>query len=341
MDTQIVSGGLSSPVQQGMEHHAYHSLDTSVLEILLSDRSRPKHGKKTPHIIWATDNYSSQGSEYAEDAQITIASITDENENLIRPRVLKSKEEQQSRARDKGEVFTPSWICNSQNNLVDTEWFGEPEIFNKETDKGWITNTSPVVFPTKSGKTWHDYVEDTRLEITCGEAPYLISRYDTITGNTIPVQDRIGLLDRKLRVVSENTKTPDEWYDWTIKAYQSIYAFEWQGDNLLLARENALYAFYDYHQDKFGTSPAEEQIRQIAEIISWNFWQMDGLKGVLPNTCHDEIEEIPSLFGDGEKTATPCPGCETGDIRRHNGVYAKIKDWTTGKTIRYIDLIKK
>ena len=83
------------------------------------------------------------------------------------------------------------------------------------------------------------------------------------------------------------------------------------------------------------------QIRQIAEIISWNFWQMDGLKGVLPDTCHDEIEEIPSLFGDGEKTVTPCPGCETGDVRRHNGVYAKIKDWATGKTIRYIDLIKK
>ena len=149
MDTQIVSGGLSSPVQQGMEHHACHSLDTSVLEILLSDRSRPKHGKKMPHIIWATDNYSSQGSEYAEDAQITIASITGKNENLIRPRVLKSKEEQQSRARDKGEVFTPSWICNSQNNLIDTEWFGQPEIFNKETDKGWITNPSPIVFPTK------------------------------------------------------------------------------------------------------------------------------------------------------------------------------------------------
>lgn len=341
MDTQIVSGGLSSPVQQGMEHHAYHSLDTSVLEILLSDRSRPKHGKKTPHIIWATDNYSSQGLEYAEDAQITIESITGENENLISPRVLKSKEEQQSRARNKGEVFTPSWICNSQNNLIDTEWFGQPEIFNKETDKGWITNTYPIVFPTKSGKTWQNYVEDTRLEITCGEAPYLISRYDTITGNTIPVQDRIGLLDRKLRVVSENTKTPDEWYDWTTKAYQSIYAFEWQGDNLLLARENALYTFFDYRQDKFGTSPTGEQIRQIAEIISWNFWQMDGLKGVLPDTCHDEIEEIPSLFGDGEKTVTPCPGCETGDVRRHNGVYAKIKDWATGKTIRYIDLIKK
>ena len=341
MDTQVVTEGISSPVQQGMEHHAYHSFDFSILEILLLDRSRPKHGKKTPHIIWATDNYSSQGPEYAEDAQISVASITGENEPLIRPRVLKTKDEQQSRVRDKGEVFTPSWICNSQNNLIDAEWFSRSEIFNKETDKGWITNTSPIDFPTKDGKTWQDYVEDTRLEITCGEAPYLISRYDTITGNSIPVQDRIGLLDRKLRVVSENTETPEEWYKWAIKAYQSIYGYEWQGDSLLLARENALYTFCDYYSAKFSTAPTEEQLIPIAEVISWNFWQMDGLKGVLPNTCHDEIEEIPSLFGDSEKTVTPCPGCETGDIRRHNGIYARIKDWATGKTIRYIDLIKK
>ena len=233
------------------------------------------------------------------------------------------------------------WSWLPERYLIDTEWFGQPEIFNKETDKDWITNTSPIVFPTKDGKTWQDYVEDTRLEITCGEAPYLISRYDTITGNLIPVQDRIGLLDRKLRVVTENTHTQEEWHLWTLKAYQSIYGFEWQGDNLLLARENALDTFCDYHQDKFGTSPKEEQILQIAEIISWNLWQMDGLKGVLPGTCHDLIEEMPSLFGDAEQTVTPCPGCETGDIHRHNGVYAKIKDWTTGKIIRYIDLIKK
>lgn len=184
-------------------------------------------------------------------------------------------------------------------------------------------------------------VLDIRLEITCGEAPYLISRYDTITGNTIPVQDRIGLLDRKLRIVSENTDTAAEWYEWATKAYQSIYAFEWQGDNLLLARENALYTFCDHHSARFGTAPTEEQLLQIAEIISWNFWQMDGLKGVIPDSCHDDIEEIPSLFGEGEQIITHCPGCTTGDIRRHNGVYAKIKDWTTGKAIRYIDLIKK
>lgn len=321
-----------------MDSHIY---DISILEILLIDHSRPKNGRKFSHIIWATDNYATIGQDYQEDKQITVAAISGKNENLIQPRVHKTKEEQQSRSRDKGEVFTPSWICNYQNNIIDMEWFGQTGIFNEETDKGWKTSPSHIAFPTKDGKTWQDYVLDIRLEITCGEAPYLISRYDTITGNIIPVADRIGLLDRKLRVVAENTITPEEWFEWAVKAYQATYGFEWQGDNLFLARQNALFTFYDYYQAQFGTIPSLEQIKQIAEIISWNFWQMDGLKGVIPNTCHDDIEEVPSLFGDCEQIVNPCQGCSSNDIRKHNGIYAKIKDWETGKSIRYIDLIKK
>ena len=42
------------------------------------------------------------------------------------------------------------------------------------------------------------------MEITCGEAPYLVSRYDVVKGEIIPVEDRIGILDRKLRVINEN-----------------------------------------------------------------------------------------------------------------------------------------
>lgn len=87
---------------------------------------------------------------------------------------------------------------------------------------------------------WTDYVLSTRLEISCGEAPYLVSRYDTITGQPINIIDRIGILDRKIRVINENTYTENDWMYWVLKAYQSIYGFELQGDNLLLARENLL-----------------------------------------------------------------------------------------------------
>ena len=102
------------------------------------------------------------------------------------------------------EVFTPSWVCNAQNNLVDEAWFGRKDVFNVEdtANHTWKANTDKIEYP--KGKTWKDYVRATRMEMTCGEAPYLVSRYDATTGESIPLQERIGLLDRKLRVISEN-----------------------------------------------------------------------------------------------------------------------------------------
>ena len=49
-----------------------------------------------------------------------------------------------------------------------------------------------------------------------------------------------------MRVVSENAKNEDEWLKWTVRAFQSVYGYEFQGDNLLLlARENLLHTFID------------------------------------------------------------------------------------------------
>jgi len=118
------------------------------------------------------------------------------------------------------------------------------------------------------------------MEITCGEAPYLVSRYDTTTGAFIPISQRIGMIDRKLRVISENTTTSGEWLKMAQEAYKNIYGYEWQGDNLLLAREALLITFIEYYTEKFGEKPQERSIKYIAYIIAWNIFQMDGLKGV-------------------------------------------------------------
>jgi hypothetical protein len=48
------------------------------------------------------------------------------------PRVHKDKLLQLSRSKEMAEVFTPSWICNAQNNLVDNSWFGRDNVFNTE-----------------------------------------------------------------------------------------------------------------------------------------------------------------------------------------------------------------
>lgn len=309
--------------------------DKELLPILLRDNSSKQN------IIWATDNYEPLGEGYEFNSPIDISLITGSKGDTIRPRVNKTKTEQQCRVKDKAEVFTPSWICNKQNNLVDNAWFDTENIFNIETTNGWKTQPKAITFPTITGRTWQDYVKDVRLEVACGEAPYLVSRYDTITGDPISVVDRIGLLDRKLRVVSENTTSLNEWNEWAKVAVQCIYGFEWQGDNLLLARESILFTYIDYHKDKFDVAPQISELLKIAKIISWNVWQMDGLKGVIPNSCGSKKETTCNLFDEEEIRVKQCDGCSKNDIRKHNGIYCKIKDWQTGGTIKFISLIKQ
>lgn len=317
------------------------AFDPELLSVLLIDRSKSHALGASHNIIWATDTYAGLGEGYSEGDEILPESISKEKGTLLRPRVNKSREEQEYRSRDRAEVFTPVWICNKQNNLIDSAWFEGVSPFNTEDEDGsWHASTGKIPFPTPSGKTWEDYVKDTRMEMACGEAPYLVSRYDVVTGADIKLEKRTGILDRKLRVVCENTEDEKTWNAWVETAYKSTYGFEWQGDNLLLAREALLYTFFDYHKCQFSKMPTKAQARRIAEIISWNLWQMDALKGVIPDSCHEECIKGALLFGEDDITKIPCPGCQSGDIRRHNGIYCIIKDWEKGGTIRFIDLLK-
>lgn len=317
-------------------------LTPELLNILLKDHTLSKEGKQI-NIFWATDNYAERGTGYQYKDKITIEAITGKNRDVIVPRALKSRITQQQRSREMAEVFTPSWICNKQNNLVDSAWFSREGVFNTEVDNPdgthtWITNIGKVEFP--DGKTWCDYVNENRLEITCGEAPYLVSRYDTVTGKPIPIERRIGLLDRKLRVVNENTLTSIEWFKGALSAYQSIYGYEWQGDNIFLARKALLYTFIDYYKAKFGCEPQLKSLQDIAYVISWNIWQMDGLKGVIPESCHIVHQTVQNLFDTSEKIIA-CEGCQKDNIHKHNGIYCKIRDWDNDKVLTFVSMLKK
>ena len=310
-------------------------LPAVVLDTLLHDHTTGKN------IFWATHDYEALGRGYDYHAPIMPELITGQRGMVIRPRVLKTKAEQVDRSKDMAEVFTPSWVCNAQNNLIDEAWFGRKDVFNVEDTAShtWQATTDKIAFP--EGKTWKDYVRATRMEMTCGEAPYLVSRYDATTGEPIPLEQRIGLLDRKLRVVSENVETSGDWLEWAQVAYKNIYGFEWQGDNLLLAREALLWTFIEYYQAKFHKAPLLKSINYIAYIISWNLWQMDGLKGVVPDSCRNGVmEKELTLFGEQEKLVN-CPGCQQDDMRKHNGQYCLIRDWKNDKKkMRFIDLLK-
>lgn len=297
-----------------------HSKD--LLDILLFDRTTRKN------ICWATDYYTSYGVEYMPQEPITKELITGSNSHLLKPRVLRSLDEKNLRTKDKAEVFTPSWVCNEQNNLVDEAWFERKDVFNIADNKNqaWKATKEKIIFP--KGKNWKKYVDAKRLEISCGEAPYLVSRYDTVTGNEIPINERIGLLDRKLRVVNENTDTEDEWYKWAIRAYQSTYGYEYQGDNLLLARENLLYTFIENMEYEFSKKPSDEQLIEIAKIISWNIWQMDGITMTVPFSERPKNNVQMSLFNIGD--------ADEYDIE---AIPCKIYDWRANNSLEFRNLL--
>ena len=323
------------------------------------------------NIYWATDSYADLGEEFTFYAPITLDKITsyisDEGvvatkkqydaiikqtpeakehyQEMIRPRAVKSKQEQTQRAKDKAEVFTPAWICNAQNNLIDEAWFGRNEgLFNAPDPNDphkWINNEDKILFP--EGKTWQDYVADMRLEITCGEAPYLCNRYDAVTGEyNQDVKYRIGMLDRKLRIVSENTKDSKEWILWAKVALRSTYGFEWQGDNLLLAREALFFIFEEHYIARFGEKKFNQNKMRMmpgaAYIISWNVWQMDGLTYGLPGyqpfveEKRDKYVQLSLFSGDTkEEKRKPSP----------HERFCLIKDFLDGVNIYKATLCSK
>jgi len=306
--------------------------DCELLQLLLKDNSSKKN------IIWATDNYKSRGYGFDEKDYITIEKITGSYGQLIKPRSKKTQEEQNKRIRDKAEVFTPLWICNKQNNIIDKEWFGIENVFNKETKNGWRTIKKKVLFP--DGKSWKDYLSILRMEVSCGEAPYLVTRYDPVSGEVIEVNDRIGLLDRKFRILNENVNDYNEWLEWAKIAVKSVYGFDWQGDNVLLSRENILYTFSDNYKYKFNKRPTPELIKEIAIIVSWNIWQMDGINFIIPFSCKNDKHIEFTLFGN-EEVGTECIGCKKNKVNNHNGIYSKIMNWKTNRQNKFINIVNR
>ncbi len=258
-----------------------------VLKSLLADKSTGRH------ILWGTDAYADRGPEYARDQEIEIGLITGENGGLLKTRAQKAAEQQTERTRQHAEVFTPAWICRMMNDQADAEWFGQEEVFFRKDGEP----TERVDFKKKS---WRKYVDSKRLEITCGEAPYLVSRYDVSSGESIPIARRAGLLDRKLRVVSENTDTEADWPKWAFRAFEATYGYEFQGDNLLIARVNLMMTFGEHLKARWQRQPTLKEWKRLARAVVWNIWQMDGLTCALPYAKGHEMAEqteFLSAFG--------------------------------------------
>ena len=274
-----------------------------ILDILLSDRTTSS--PKTSHnIIWANDNYKVYDAvSYAAKAQIRPELITGERDNLIMPRALKDVSMQKKRTKTKAEVFSPTWIVKKQNDAVDSDF--------KADD-----------LETYTRRKW--------LEITCGEAPYMATRYDMGTGEVIPLVERVGFVDRKLARINKEVTDKAEWQRLVELAYKASYGFEWNGDSLLLARENLLYTYRDYYIDKWREPPIYGLFEDIAQIISYNIFQMDGLTYTIPlSEKRERVQNYQiSLFD--------VDGPEKEEWKTIPGKRVKIMNWDINK-MEYFD----
>ena len=262
---------------------------SGLLRTLLKDRTTNKS------IVWGTHSYELLGKGFGAHDRITPSRVTGDYANLIQPRSEKSKYEQKDRTKVRAEVFTPTWLVKKQVDTVDQEY----QDLDLEA-----------------------YLQLKWLEITCGEAPYMVSRYDTVTGQALALEERVGFLDRKLQRLSQEVHEEKAWFQGAVTAYQDSYGYEFQGDSLLLARENLFASFIDYYQAKFAQEPSSSQKKTIARIISFNVLQMDGLTYISPYSEHAGDAVQLSLFEEiAEQTSQPQK--------------AKIKDWKTNELIDF------
>lgn len=337
---------------KGFIESFYRRYPTFILKTLLCDRTTGRN------IIWADNEYETLGEGYMGDDEMTVEKITGMNSGIIKPRIAKEEEKRSRRTKSRAEVFTPSWLCNEMNNDLDEAWFGRRDVFNTEiiADDGantWTAANEPIEFPRSKGHGWHAYVEAPRLEITCGEAPFVCSRYDTVTGDELPVHERVGFLDRKLRVVTEKTKTRKEWVRRALDALRATYGFEYQGDNLLIARINVLETFAEHFRDRWGSDAAQDELEQAAWIVSWNFWQMNGFTDAVPtNKMGAEVESTlgtfeeteskpiqPSLFDLSDDTLPDEPTDETKEEDSTETIpLCVIYDWQNGEPFEFASM---
>lgn len=185
----------------------------------------------------------------------TTSTLFPINPDEVMPRYLKRAEEQKNRTVEKAEVFTPRAIVEKMNDLVDEKFNG----------------------------TLGDYIKRTVLEVTCGEAPFLTTRYDAASGVEIPINDRTGLLDRKLRCIPKSVGRGG-YEECATAALKACYGYEWQYDSLFLARRNLLMTIIEHYVDRFGVEPGYGEVSNWATIISYNLIRMDGVSKCLPET---------------------------------------------------------
>src|SRR5699024_2118233 len=202
------------------------------------------------------------------------------------------------------EVFTPSWVIKLQ---VDAALKDMEEL------------------------SLVDFIKTKWLEITCGEAPYMVNRYDMETGEVIPLKDRAGFIDDKFKKINEAIESEEEWLKLAVEIYKASYGYEYQGDSLLLARENLILTFIDNYFYMFGAFPKDKILLEITNIVGHNVFQMDGI-----------TYEVPYSDGGAEEFGTQLSLFEEEEVKEEVAPkLAKLKFWDKNKLIEFKTVLER
>lgn len=150
---------------------------------------------------------------------------------------------------------------------------------------------------------WQEYVKYIILESNCGEGNRLCQRYEESTGNLIPFEERSGFFDQRLYKIFKKASN-NTWFPWVKKSIQTIYGYDSSARNVLATRKKMLDTFIDACRHYKNVMPGNNEIHQIALILSYNIWQMDhdscrvnkDPNSPLALTCEWETNEIRSFL---------------------------------------------
>ena len=114
---------------------------------------------------------------------------------------------------------------------------------------------------------------------------------------------------------------------------RSRHLYEYQGDNLLIGRINLLITFVDYMMDRWNEKPTEAELHKIANVISWNIWQMDGLTGMVPYGYQEATYQQMTLFD--------FMAVDEAKEKPKEAIPARIYDWRSKESVTYNSLKEK
>jgi hypothetical protein len=81
---------------------------------------------------------------------------------------------------------------------------------------------------------------------------------------------------------------------------------------------------------RFKERADKKLLETFANIISWNFWQMDGITGTIPYTIPENYGEMTFFDEETENLVT--------NRNHETAPFCMVKDWRANKAVSYNEI---